>query len=82
MFAIIPPTGGIFMMGAKAMAENEQLLKNLLQELKSVLAEPYASDQAKVLFVEYLINRYTKFQEKPGSFTAAQKIIDRAKGAG
>lgn len=48
------------------MTESEQLLKSLLQELKNVLAEPYASDQAKILFIENLINRYTHFHEKPG----------------
>ena len=64
------------------MEESEQLLKSLLQELKNVLAEPYASERAKILFIENLIYRYTHFQEKPGSFFAAQRIIDRAKGAG
>lgn len=68
-------------MGVGYMSENEQLLKSLLQELKNVLLEPHASDRAKVLFIDNLINRYTHFHEKPGSFAAAQRIIDRAKGA-
>ncbi|MFX4261768.1 hypothetical protein ACOBQJ_06175 [Pelotomaculum propionicicum] len=63
------------------MSENEKLLKSLLQELKNVLLEPYASDRAKVLFIENLFNRYTHFYKVPGSFSAAQRIIDRAKGA-
>ncbi len=61
--------------------ENEELLKSLLQELKNVLMEPYASDRAKVLFIENLFNRYTHFYKVPGSFSAAQGIINRAKGA-
>ena len=48
------------------MTESEQLLKSILQELKNVLAEPYASGQAKILFIENLINRCTHFHEKPG----------------
>lgn len=40
------------------MPESEQLLKSILQELKNVLAEPYASGQAKILFIENLINRF------------------------
>lgn len=63
------------------MSENEKLLKSLLQELRNVLLEPYASDRAKVLFIDNLINRYTHFCENPGSFSAAQRIIDRARGA-
>ena len=64
------------------MTESEQLLKSLLQELKNVLAEPYASGQAKILFIENLINRCTHFHEKPGSFLNAQRVIDRARGGG
>lgn len=63
------------------MSESDQLLKSLLEELKNVLLEPFASDRSKVLFIDNLINRYTHFHEKPGSFSAAQRIIDRSKGA-
>lgn len=62
------------------MPEYEQLLKSLLQELKSVLIEPYASDRAKVLFIENLFNRYSHFYKVPEAFSAARRIVNRAKG--
>ncbi len=64
----------------ESMPEYEQLLKSLLQEMKNVLLEPYASDKAKVMFIENLLNRYSHFYKAPGAFSAARRIVDRSKG--
>ena len=45
-----------------------------------LITEPYASDQAKVIDIENVTSRYRFFLENPGSFEAARRIVDRARG--
>ncbi len=62
------------------MSEHKQILESLLAELKAALTEPYASDRAKIIDIENVTRRYRFFLENPGSFEAAKRIMDRARG--
>lgn len=63
------------------MSGHKQMLAALLEDLKAALSEPYASDRARLIDAENTTRRYRFFMDNPGSFEAAMRIMDKARGS-